>query len=87
MNCRLVFDEGSLILIQKGQKVFLAGIDEYVPAHIYMPDKGEHRTIPALQLAEENIEPGETVVALNSKGTRIAAIYMNLLVHESSIVD
>lgn len=75
-DCVLIFDEGSLILIQNNQPEFLSTIDEYAPVHSYDPKKGENQTIPAKQLATRNIKAKTAVVALNAKGTRIAAIYV-----------
>lgn len=75
-DCVLIFDEGSLILIQNNQPGFLSTIDEYAPVHSYDPKKGENQTIPAKQLATRNIKAKTAVVALNAKGTRIAAIYV-----------
>lgn len=78
-ECRLIFDEGGLILVQEGQeeqKTFLGSIDEYTPVHIYIPDLGINRTIPAKKLAAKNFHAKTAVVALNDKGTSIAAIYM-----------
>lgn len=74
-DCQLVFDEGSLLMIRDGKKVFLAAVDEYVPVHIYSPNKGENRTDPVNQLVQKGISVTETVVALNVKGTRVAAVY------------
>ena len=74
-DCQLVFDEGSLLMIRDGKKVFLAAVDEYVPVHIYSPNKGENRTDPVNQLVQKGINVTETVVALNVKGTRVAAVY------------
>lgn len=75
-DCVLIFDEGSLILIQNNQPEFLSTIDEYAPVHSYDPKKGENQTLPAKQLATRNIKAKTAVVALNAKGTRIAAIYV-----------
>lgn len=76
MDCQLVFDEGSLILIGKEQQSFLTSIDEYVPVHNYNPRLGESRTVPAKQLAKKALNDQLVVVALNTKGTRVAAIYI-----------
>ena len=75
-KCGLAFDEGSLIRTKNGQTKFLATVDEYVPVHSYDPGRGENRTIPAKRLAAKNIDAETAVVALNEKGTRIAAIYV-----------
>lgn len=78
-ECQLIFEEGGLILVQEGQeeqKTFLGSIDEYTPVHIYIPDLGINRTIPAKKLAAKNFHAKTAVVALNDKGTSIAAIYM-----------
>ena len=75
-DCQLIFDEGSLILMQGGQLRFLASINEYVPVHSYIPDRGENQTIPAKQLAMAKINAKTAVVALNAKGTMVSAIYM-----------
>lgn len=76
MDCQLAFEEGSLILLEKGQQSFLTSIDEYVPVHCYCPNKGENRTIPVSQLAAKALNDKLIVVALNTKGTRVAAIYI-----------
>lgn len=76
MNCQFTFDDGSLILVREDMKTFLANIDEYVPVHIYSPSQGENQTIPAKQLATEVINANIAIVALNSKGTRVAVIYI-----------
>lgn len=75
-ECRLIFDEGSLVLERNNQRTFIANIDEYVPVHNYSPSQGQNRTFPAKQLSEKMYKAQITVVALNDKGTRIAAIYM-----------
>lgn len=75
MNCRLVFHNGSLLLVQSNQRSFLAGIDEYVPIHSYHPKRGESHTVPAEDLAKQELNARIAVVALNDEGTRIAAIY------------
>jgi len=76
MDCQLVFEEGSLILFKEGQQNFLTSIDEYVPVHSYNPNKGENRTIPVNQLIAKMLNDQLVVVALNTKGTRVAAIYI-----------
>lgn len=76
LDGQLTFDEGSLILEQQGQKRFLASVDEYVPVHSYNPDRGENQTIPAKKLGARSVRAEIAVVALNEKGTRVAAIYM-----------
>lgn len=86
-NCQLLFDEGSLILVKENERSFLAGINEYVPVHSYNPGQGENRTIPSKQLAEKTLMGQLVVVTLNTKGTRVAAIYIieqNLLVNATS---
>lgn len=75
-DCQLLYDEGSLILRKDEQKTFLANIDEYVPVHSYKSSIGESRTIPSKQLKEKTLDDQSIVVALNEKGTRIAAIYI-----------
>lgn len=75
-DCRLSFDEGSLILVQEGRRCFLASINDYVPVHSYNPDIGENQTIPARKLAASDIDIHIAVVALNTKGTRVSAIYI-----------
>ncbi|MCM1118688.1 MAG: hypothetical protein NC543_04930 [bacterium] len=74
MNCRLVFNEGSVISEQNGaQRQFIANANEYVPVHSYNPQKGENQTLPAKEM---DIEANVAVIALNTKGTRICAIYI-----------
>lgn len=73
---QLIFDEGSLILVRGKQKGFIVNVDEYVPAHCYSPERGENRTIPSKQLMEKERNDKMAVVALNAKGTRVAAIYI-----------
>lgn len=78
-DCRLFFDEGSLIKEYegKGKKAFVTCIDEYVPVHIYNPERGENQTIPALNLTENNkVEVQTGVIALNETGTRVVTIYV-----------
>lgn len=75
MDCRLVFHNGSLLLVQADQRSFLAGIDEYVPVHSYHPKRGESHTVPAEDLAKQELNAKIAVIALNDEGTRIAAIY------------
>lgn len=76
MNCQLIYDEGSLILVKENQQSFLASVDEYVPVHSYNPSHGENRTIPSKKLAAKKNDDQVVVIALNTKGTRIAAIYI-----------
>lgn len=80
LNCRLEFEEGSLFLVREAKqaetKSFLANVNEYVPIHSYNPSKGENQTIPAVQLSSDRIEAHMVILALNDKGTRIAAVYM-----------
>lgn len=76
MDCRFSFVEGSLILERGGQREFLTTIDEYAPVHSYNPSRGESRTIPAKKLTSDRFDVETAVVALNEKGTRVAAIYM-----------
>lgn len=80
LNCRLEFEEGSLLLVEKVNqrevRSFLVNVNEYVPVHSYSPSKGESQTIPAEQLSRDKIEVQMAVLALNTKGTRIAAIYI-----------
>lgn len=75
-ECCLIFDEGSLILKRNNQQTFIANIDEYVPVHVYSPSQGQNRTFPAKQLSERVYKAQIAVVALNDRGTRVAAIYM-----------
>lgn len=75
-DCQLIYDEGSLILVQGDQKSFIANVDEYVPAHSYSPERGENRTIPTKQLIKKERNDQIIVVALNTKGTRVVAIYI-----------
>lgn len=71
---KLIYNEGSLIRVTGERRDFIAGLEEYVPIHCYNPKRGENWTIPAKKLTKElNIKIA--VVALNDKGTRIAAIY------------
>lgn len=78
-NCRLIFDEGSLVYEREAsgkeepKRLFLANVDEHVPVHSYNYQKGENQTIPAKEL---DIQADVAVAALNKKGTRIAAIYI-----------
>ena len=76
----LKFNEGSLLLIKKEngitKETFLANLYEYVPVHNYNASRGECQTIPAQELSEDTGEIKTAVVALNDKGSRIAAIYM-----------
>lgn len=80
LNCRLEFEEGSLLLVREVNqietKTFLVNVNEYVPVHSYSTSKGENQTIPAEQLSSEKIDAQMVVLALNDKGTRIAAIYI-----------
>lgn len=80
LNCHLGFNEGSLLLIKKDENGeysrYLTNVNEYLPVHIYNPGKGENMTIRAEQLPLHKIEAAMAVVALNDKGTRIAAIYI-----------
>lgn len=75
MDCRLAFHNGSLLLLRAGESEFVAGIDEYVPVHSYLPERGESCTVPAEELAKQQLNAKIAVVALNDEGTRIAAIY------------
>lgn len=79
-ECSLKFNEGSLLLIKKENEItketFLANLYEYVPVHNYNASRGECQTIPAQELSEDTGEIKTAVVALNDKGSRIAAIYM-----------
>lgn len=75
-NCQLIYDEGSLILSKGEQQIYLACIGGYVPVHRYNPDQGESRTIPSKKLTKKKEDDQVIVVALNTKGTRIAAIYI-----------
>lgn len=75
VDCQLAFHNGSLLLVRAGESKFLAGIDEYVPVHCYHPERGESRTVPAEELAKQQLSAKIAVVALNHEGTRIAAVY------------
>jgi hypothetical protein len=75
LDCRLTFDEGSLLLVRDGNKIFLANIDDYVPAHIYNPEWGENQTVPANQIDAKDFKFKIVIVALNPNGTRVVAIY------------
>lgn len=79
-ECSLKFNEGSLLLIKKENEIpkemFLANLYEYVPVHNYNASRGECQTIPVQELSENTGEIKTAVVALNDKGSRIAAIYM-----------
>lgn len=79
-ECSLKFNEGSLLLIKKENEItketFLANLYEYVPVHNYNASRGECKTIPAQELSEDTGEIKTAVVALNDKGSRVAAIYM-----------
>ena len=80
LDCCLEFEEGSLLLVkeenQKQVKSFLANVNEYVPVHSYNPTEGENQTLLAEQLSNEKIDAKMVVLALNTAGTRIAAIYI-----------
>lgn len=57
--------------------VFVASIDEYVPFHIYSPERRENQTVPALELEErKGVDVDIAVIALNKNGTRVAAVYI-----------
>jgi len=57
--------------------VFIASIDEYVPFHIYSPERGENRTVPASELRERKaVDVDIAVIALGKSGTRVAAVYI-----------
>lgn len=72
---KLIYNEGSLIRVTGDRRDFIACLEEYVPIHSYDPKKGENWTIPAKKLTKE-LKIKVAVVALNDKGTRIAAIYV-----------
>lgn len=80
LDCSLKFNEGSLMSVeeQNGKKKenFLANLYEYVPVHIYSCSRGECRTIPVHELKKDNFTVQMAVLALNDKGSRIAAIYI-----------
>lgn len=71
----LLFNEGSLLRVMPEGRYFLASVEEYVPVHCYVPHRGENRTFPVRQLIRE-IDVQIAVVALNRRGTRVAAIYV-----------
>ena len=75
-DCQLVYDEGSLILMKEDNQHFLSSVEEYLPVHSYSPSRGANRTIPVKELASKKIDGKTVVIALNTKGTRIAAIYI-----------
>ncbi len=75
-ECSFIFDEGSLVMERNNERTFIANMDEYVPVHIYDPNQGLNRTLPAKQFSEKVYKAQIAVVALNAKGTRIAAVYM-----------
>lgn len=76
LDCRLEFEEGSLLLVKGGSKSFLANVNEYVPVYSYSPSKGECQTFPAQDLYNNKTGAKTAVLSLNEKGTRIVAIYM-----------
>lgn len=80
ISCSLKFDEGSLLLVEEvnGDKSerFLANLYEYVPVHSYSCSRGECRTIPVQDLKKDYFVVRMAVLALNDKGSRIAAIYV-----------
>lgn len=75
----LKFVEGSLRLLKDDgteKERFLANLYEYVPVYRYCISRGECLTVPAQDLARDNIEIQMAVLALNDKGSRIAAVYV-----------
>lgn len=74
-NCTLIFNDGSLLMRKNDLVCLVAPVEEFLPVHIYDPERGVHRTIPAKELGENGINIGKAVVALSEKGTRAAAIY------------
>ena len=80
LDCSLKFNEGSLLLVKevngKKEERFLVNLYEYVPVHIYSFSKGESKTIPVQDLATDKLTAKVAVLALNDKGSRIAAIYI-----------
>lgn len=81
LNCSLKFNEGSLLLVEeinnvKSSERFLVNLYEYVPVHSYSHSRGESRTIPVKDLTKSNFEAQMAVLALNDKGSRVAAIYV-----------
>lgn len=59
------------------ERIFIASIDEYVPFHIYSPERGENRTVPASELNERKaVDVDIAVIALGKNGTRVAAVYV-----------
>lgn len=75
-NCHLMFDEGGLILVKQNEQRFIASVNEYVPVHSYNAKLGENQTIPMKRLAIQEVDAQVAVVALNAKGTQVAAVYM-----------
>lgn len=73
---QIIYEDGSLIFVQDEERRYIAAIDEYVPVHYYNSKQGESRTLPSKQIAKKGIDAQEIVVALNDKGTRVAAIYI-----------
>ena len=76
IDCNIIYNDGSLLSVQSGQDIFLANVEEYLPVHIYIPERGENRTMPVKALTSSKRKVKMAVLALNDKGTRIAAIYM-----------
>ena len=59
------------------KRIFIASIDEYVPFHIYSPERGENRTVPASELREQKaVDVDIALIALGKNGTRVAAVYI-----------
>ena len=79
IDCSLKFNEGSLVLVEETNGVtnerFLVNLYEYVPFHSYSRSRGESRTVPVKDLAKNKFEVNMAVIALNSAGSRVAAIY------------
>lgn len=80
LDCSLKFNEGSLLLVKEINDTkyerFLVNLYEYVPVHSYSLSRGESRTVPVRDLTKDNFVAQMAVLALNDKGSRIAAIYI-----------
>ena len=63
--------------IAESKCIFVASIDEYVPFHIYSSERGESRTIPALDVnGRKPVDVDIAVVALSKNGNKVAAVYI-----------
>ncbi len=80
LDCSLKFNEGSLLLVKEVNGVknesFLLSLYEYVPVHSYNFSRGECRSVPVQDLTKDTFVARMAVLALNDKGSRIAAIYI-----------